>query len=67
MAKLLKEAELDDRFNIQMNKIQDAIGKLEDIIAEMQKPGSMNKPVRSQLAALRIAAEDLKSLHEQMS
>jgi hypothetical protein len=67
MAKLLKEAELDDRFNIRMNKIQDAISKLEGIIAEMQKPGSMNKPVRSQLGALRLAAEDLKRLYEQMS
>jgi len=67
MAKLLKEAELDDRFNVQMKKIQDAVSKLEGVIADMQKPGSMNRPVSSQLSALRFAAEDLKRLHGLMS
>jgi hypothetical protein len=64
MGNLLKEAALDDRFNVQMKKIEDAIGKLRDITSEMTKPGGMTKPVSSQKMAIRHAAEDLKRLHD---
>lgn len=64
MGKLLKEAALDDKFNVQMKKVQDAIPKLNDILDEMKQPSSMTRPVSSQLMALRYAAEDLKKLWE---
>lgn len=63
MGKLLKEAALDDKFNAQMGKIQDAISKLNDIVDQMT---GMTKPVASQKLAVRHAAEDLKTLLEKM-
>jgi hypothetical protein len=64
MGKLLQEAALDDRFTVQMKKIEDAIDKLRDVVGEMTKPGGMTKPVSSQKMAIRHAAEDLKRLHD---
>ncbi len=63
MSKLIQEATLDDAFNAQMKKVQDAVRKLDDVIDEMKKPGSMTKPTKTQLMQLRYAAEDLKRLH----
>jgi hypothetical protein len=63
MGKLLKEAALDDKFNVQMGKIQDAISKLNDLVGQMT---GMTKPVASQKLAVRHAAEDLKALLEKM-
>lgn len=63
MGKLLKEAALDDKFNVQMAKIQDAISKLNDLVGQMT---GMTKPVASQKLAVRHAAEDLKALLEKM-
>ena len=62
--RLLQEAALDEALNAQLKKVQDAIAKMEGIIGQMQAPGSMTKPTRTQLAQLRYAAEDLKQLHE---
>lgn len=66
MTRLIQEAELDDRFNAQMKKVQDAIGKLNDIVDDMKKPGSMTKPVASQKTQVRLAADDLKRLWERL-
>ena len=62
MGKLLQEAELDDRFNVQMKKVQDAIGKLDDILDAMLKGGSMTKVVKSQQNQLQYAADDFERL-----
>ena len=62
--KMLQEASLDEAFNTQMKKVQDAIDKLSDIIDKMQAPGSMTKLIRTQQMQLRHAAEDFKKLHE---
>lgn len=62
--RLVQEAALDDAFNTQLKKVQDAIDKLGDIVEKMQEPGSMTKPTRTQQAQLRYAAEDLQRLHE---
>ena len=62
MGKLLKEAALDDRFNTQLKKIQDAIDKLTDVVTDMKKPGSNSAPTATQKMQLKYAAEDLKSL-----
>ena len=64
MAKLLKEAAIDDRFNVQMKKVQDAVSKLNDILADSKAPGSMTKLVATQKMMLRHAAEDFKRLHD---
>jgi Skp family chaperone for outer membrane proteins len=66
MTKLIQEAALDDRFNAQMKKIQDALDRLNDIVAEMQKPGSMTKPTATQQMQVKYAAQDLKELHGRM-
>ncbi len=68
MAKLprLAEAMIDDRFNAQMNKIQDAIFKLNSISLEMTTNKAI-KPVRSQLFAIRQAEEDLHKIFLEMS
>ncbi len=64
MSRLIQEAELDDRFNTQMKKVQDAISRLGEIIDQMTAPASMHKPTGTQRMQLRYAAEDLKRLHE---
>jgi hypothetical protein len=60
--KLIQEAALDDKFNTQLGKIQDAISKLNDIVVTMTAPGSQSKPVRSQAFAVKVIADDLKDL-----
>jgi len=62
MSKLIQEAALDDAFNVQMKKIQDAVSKLDGIIDQMQAPGSMHHLVQTQRMALRHGAEDLQRL-----
>ena len=62
--KLIQEADLDDRFNTQMRKVQDAIHQLLGIVDQMTAKGSMTKPVPSQKMALKHAAEDFKSMWE---
>jgi hypothetical protein len=64
MRNLLKEAALDDRFNTQMKKIEDAIDKLRAVLGDMDKSGGITKPVSSQKMAIRHASEDLKRLHD---
>lgn len=64
MTKLIQEAQLDDRFNAQLKKVQGAIDALHLIIDQMKEPGSMTKPTATQRMQLRYAAEDLKKLHE---
>jgi hypothetical protein len=66
MARLIQEADIDNRFNVQMKKVQDAIDALNDIVDDMTKPGSMSKPTQSQKSQVRYAAEDLKKLWERM-
>jgi hypothetical protein len=67
MAKLplLAEAAIDDKFNVQMKKVQDAVGKLRDILADMKAGGSMTKLTNTQKMQLRHAAEDFKKLHDE--
>jgi len=57
--KLIQEAALDDQFNTQLGKIQEAVSKLNHIVATMTAPGSSTKPVKSQGNALRQVARDL--------
>jgi hypothetical protein len=64
MAKLIKEAEADDRFNTQMKKVQDAVSKLDDLIGSMQGAGSMTKMTSTQKIQLKYVAEDFKRLWE---
>lgn len=52
--KLITEAEFDDKFNVEMAKIQDAIQKLEDLIEK-----DRHTPVGSQVRALERASHDL--------
>lgn len=63
MGKLLREAAIDDRFNVQMRKVQDAIDKLREIVADSKKD-RMSHLITSQKLALRHAAEDFKKLHD---
>lgn len=63
MGKLLKEAALDDRFNTQMKKVQDAIDKLRDIV-EASRDNAMAYMTDTQKMQLKHAAEDFKSLWE---
>lgn len=60
--KLLQEAQLDDKFNKELDKIQKAISKLNEIAATMTAPGSTVKPVKSQAFAVRVIADDIKGL-----
>lgn len=64
MGKLLREAAIDDRFNTQMRKVQDAIDKLREIVKE-SKADRMTHLITSQKLALRLAAEDFKKLHDE--
>lgn len=63
-SKLLAEAAIDDQFNVQMNKIQQAIIKLEKIALGFGDGGE--KPVRTQQIALSSAASDLKKIEAMM-
>ncbi len=62
--KLLNEASVDDQFNVQMNKIQQAIIKLEKLALGFGDGGV--KPVKSQQTALAAAASDLKKIEAMM-
>ena len=55
--KLLAEATIDDQFNVQMGKIQQAIIELEKIAETFSKGDAT--PVASQKAALNAASQDL--------
>lgn len=62
--KLLTEASIDDQFNIQMNKIQQAIIKLEKIALGFGEGGA--KPIASQKNALAAASQDLVMIRAMM-
>jgi hypothetical protein len=62
--KLLNEASVDDQFNVQMNKIQQAIIKLEKLALDFGDGGT--RPVKSQQTALSAAASDLKKIEAMM-
>jgi hypothetical protein len=62
--KMINEASVDDAFNLQIGKIQDAIIKLEGLLPKFQDP--MYKPVRSQRMALEVAESDLRNLQNKM-
>jgi hypothetical protein len=61
---LLTEASLDDQFNVQMSKIQEAIIKLEKIAKNFES--ETLKPVRSQKSALEAASQDLVKIRNLM-
>jgi hypothetical protein len=61
--KLINEAALDDKFNIEMAKIQDAIEKLEKIAVGY---GGDISPVKSQRVALSNAIVDLTKIQTTM-
>ena len=63
--KMLQEAVLDDKFNVQMGKIQAAISKLNDVAAEMLAD-KLTYPVMSQIRSAEQAARDLTRLTEQL-
>lgn len=54
--KLIQEASLDDQFNRQMMKIQDAIEALEKMAPQMEFP------VASQVRMLEQAASDIQKI-----
>lgn len=64
MNRLIQEADADDRFNSQLKKVQSAILVLDELIAEMKRPGSLKQPTRTQVTQLKHAAEDLKKLYD---
>lgn len=61
--KLIQEAALDDKFNVQMKKVQDVVDKLNAIIDESRKD-RMSYLTSSQKMQLRIAADDFRKLYE---
>jgi hypothetical protein len=63
--KLLQEASLDDKFNVQMGKIQDAIEKL-GMIADDLIDSDTTKPVMSQVRMVEVASKDLQHLAEKL-
>lgn len=58
--KLIQEAALDDQFNTQMDKIQQAIIKLEALAQSFNK--EQHWPVRTQVRMLEVASKDLDKL-----
>lgn len=54
--KLIQEANLDEQFNRQMMKIQDAIEALEKMVP------SMDYPVTSQQRMIEVASSDLAKI-----
>lgn len=62
--RMINEASVDDEFNVQMSKIQQAIIKLEKLLPKFQDPAF--KPVRSQRMALEVAESDLRDLQKKM-
>ena len=62
MTRLIQEAQIDDRFNAELKKIQSAISNLADIIVGLNK----DRAVASQKTQLRLAAQDLQTLHDQL-
>lgn len=61
--KLITEAALDDQFNAQMIKVQDAVIKLEKLAEKFDKT---TRPVASQISALKAAASDFTKLGTQL-
>lgn len=61
---LLNEASIDDKFNTQMGKIQQAIEKLDKLALEYGDGGV--KPVPSQKSALTAAVADLTMIKAKM-
>lgn len=55
--KLINEASADDQFNAQMDKIQQAIVKLENLVQ-----GGKFEPLASQIMMVDVAASDLVKL-----
>ena len=65
--KLISEAAQDDQFNKQMDKIQQAIIKLEKLALEFSHDGSNGvKPVQSQKSMLNAAVGDLQKIRAMM-
>lgn len=62
--KMLQEASLDEEFNTQMKKVQDAVMKVARIVEKMQQASSAVKLTATQKMQLRHAAEDFKKLSE---
>jgi hypothetical protein len=60
--KLLNEAQVDDEFNRNMQKIQDAVIALEKLLPRFKE----TKPVRTQFRACDVAAEDLQRLSKRL-
>lgn len=69
MKNLLHEASVDDQFNVQMDKIQQAIIKLEKIALNFDPSpqyGKGLKPVRTQKTMLDAASQDLIKIRNMM-
>ena len=67
MANLIKEAQLDDRFSTQMNRLEGAANTLRVIVEEMQAPGGIIRVVNTQKMALRHVLEDLKAIYDKIA
>lgn len=59
--KLIQEASTDDVFNQQVMKVQNAIEALEKISFDSEQ-----RPVGSQITALKVSAEDLSRLAKKL-
>jgi len=62
--RMMTEATIDDQFNKNLDDLQGAIERLEKIIGQFDD--KKVRPVKSQLWALEIAAEDVKKLHDRL-
>lgn len=62
---LLQEASLDDKFNVQMGKIQVAIELLE-MIADNLIDSETTKPLMSQVRMAEVASKNLQRLAEKL-
>lgn len=60
LPELVKESNIDDRFNAQMKKVQSALEELKGIVSKM------DSPVASQRMQLRHASEDFKRLLDEI-
>ncbi len=65
MKKMVQGVQLDTRFNASMKRVQKAIEDLQ-MVADDFRDLSDAKPIDSQLAQLRYAAEDFKRIHDMM-
>lgn len=64
--KLLQEADLDDRFNSELGKIQDSITVLQKLVKEYGKD-KLSYPLNNQIIGVEIAAEDLTRIKDAMN